>query len=122
MISRKVAKKFCVLCERLRLCRDYLYALLPSALHSRGKRNRRDCPDIPEVVTEGDSIAEVLSTASTPSKLILGEYMRRERESLGHRSEVGRHIRIVELPLSTQGKLSRYSAKHKTIMAADERR
>jgi len=54
-------------------------------------------PDIPEVVTEGDSVQEA------------AEYMRRRAEIPRASKRRGRHIRI-ELPLLTQAKLSLYSA------------
>jgi antitoxin HicB len=67
-------------------------------------------PDIPEVITEGDSIAEATEYTIDAMELILGEYMRRRAEIPQPSKRKGRHIRIVELPLLTQAKLSLYSA------------
>ena len=67
-------------------------------------------PDIPEVVTEGDSIEEATEYAIDAIELIIGEYMRRRHEIPLPSKRRGRHIRIVELPLLTQAKLSLYSA------------
>ena len=67
-------------------------------------------PDIPEVVTEGDSIEEATDYAIDAIELILGVYMRRRAEIPRSSKRRGRHIRIVELPLLTQAKLSLYSA------------
>jgi antitoxin HicB len=67
-------------------------------------------PDIPEVVTEGDSIEEATEYAIDAIELILGEYIRRRSEIPHPSKRRGRHIRIVELPLLTQAKLSLYSA------------
>jgi antitoxin HicB len=67
-------------------------------------------PDIPEVITEGDSIEEATEYAIDAIELTLGEYMRRLAEIPRPAKRKGRHIRIVELPLLTQAKLSLYSA------------
>jgi|HubBroStandDraft_4_1064222.scaffolds.fasta_scaffold836398_1 antitoxin HicB len=67
-------------------------------------------PDIPEVITEGESIAEATEYTIDAMELILGEYMRRRAEIPRPSKRKGRHIRIVELPLLTQAKLSLYSA------------
>jgi antitoxin HicB len=67
-------------------------------------------PDIPEVITEGDSIDEATDYAIDAIELILGEYMRRRADIPFPSRRKGRHIRIVELPLLTQAKLSLYSA------------
>jgi len=66
-------------------------------------------PDIPEVVTEGDSVQEATEYAIDAIELILAEYMRRRAEIPRASKRRGRHIRI-ELPLLTQAKLSLYSA------------
>jgi len=67
-------------------------------------------PDVPEVITEGDSIEEAIEYAIDAIELILGEYMRRRADIPVPSKRRGRHIRIVELPLLTQAKLSLYSA------------
>jgi antitoxin HicB len=67
-------------------------------------------PDIPEVITEGDSIEETTAYAIDAIELILGEYMHRRDEIPRPSKRRGRHMRIVELPLLTQAKLSLYSA------------
>jgi antitoxin HicB len=67
-------------------------------------------PDIPEVVTEGDSIAEATEYAIDAIELILAEYMRRQAEIPRPSKRRGHHIRTAELPLLTQAKLSLYSA------------
>jgi antitoxin HicB len=67
-------------------------------------------PDVPEVITEGDSIEEAIEYAIDAIELILGEYMRRRANIPVPSKRRGRHIRIVELPLLTQAKLSLYSA------------
>jgi antitoxin HicB len=85
----------------------------PAHFTPEGKGFVVTVPDIPEVVTEGDSIAEATEYGIDAIELILGEYMRRREEIPRPSKRRGRHIRIVELPLSTQGKLSRYSAKQR---------
>jgi antitoxin HicB len=67
-------------------------------------------PDIPEVVTEGDSIAEATEYAIDAIELVLGEYIRRQAGIPRASKRRGRHVRTVELPLLTQAKLSLYSA------------
>jgi antitoxin HicB len=67
-------------------------------------------PDVPEVITEGDSIEEAIEYAIDAIELILGEYMRRRADIPVPSKRRGRHVRIVELPLLTQAKLSLYSA------------
>jgi antitoxin HicB len=66
-------------------------------------------PDIPEVITEGDSLEEATEYAIDAIELILGEYIRRRSEIPRPSKRRGRNIRIVELPLLTQAKLSLYS-------------
>jgi predicted RNase H-like HicB family nuclease len=67
-------------------------------------------PGIAEVVTEGDSVAEATEYAIDAIELVLGEYMRRRDPIPRPSKRRGRHIRIVELPLLRQAKLSLYSA------------
>jgi antitoxin HicB len=67
-------------------------------------------PDLPEVITEGDSIKEATEYAIDAIELILGEYMRRRVEIPRPLKRKGRYIRILELPLLTQAKLYLYSA------------
>ena|SRR5258706_9540873 len=77
-------------------------------------------PDIPEVITEGDSIEEATEYAIDAIELILGEYMRRRAEIPRPTKRRGRHIRTVELPLLTQAKLSLYLAMQESgIRKAD---
>jgi len=82
----------------------------PALFTPEGKGFVVTVPDIPEVVTEGDSIEEATEYAIDAIELILGEYMRQRVEIPRPSKRRGRHIRIVELPLLTQAKLSLYSA------------
>jgi antitoxin HicB len=67
-------------------------------------------PDLPEVVTEGDSVDEATEYAIDAIELVLAECIRRRAEIPRASKRKGRHIRIVELPLLTQAKLSLHSA------------
>lgn len=67
-------------------------------------------PDIPEVITEGNSVEEVTEYAFDAIELILGEYMRRRSDIPRQSKRRGRHIRVIELPLLTQAKLSLFTA------------
>jgi antitoxin HicB len=95
----------------------YLYPVL---FTPEGKGFVVTVPDIPEVITEGDSIDEATEYAIDAIELILGEYIRRRDEIPQPSKRRGRHMRIVELPLLTQAKLSLYSAMQESgIRKAD---
>jgi antitoxin HicB len=66
-------------------------------------------PDIPEVVTEGDSIREATDYAIDAIETVLAEYMRRRMPIPKPKPRRGKHIRWIELPLLTQAKLSLYT-------------
>jgi antitoxin HicB len=78
----------------------------PASFSPDGRGYVVTVPDIPEVVTEGDSIAEAKEYAIDAIELVLSEYMRRKAEIPRPSKRRGR---IVELPLLTQAKLSLYS-------------
>jgi antitoxin HicB len=82
----------------------------PALFTPEGKGFVVTVPDIPEVITEGDSIDEATEYAIDAIELILGEYMRRRAKIPLPSKRKGRHVRIVELPLLTQAKLSLFSA------------
>lgn len=84
----------------------------PARFTPEGKGFVVTVPDIPEVITEGDSIEAATEYAIDAIELILGEYMRRRVAIPSSSKRKGRNIRIVELPPSTRAKLSRYSALH----------
>ena len=67
-------------------------------------------PNIPEVVTEGDSVEEATEFAIDAIEVVLGEYMRRQSPIPKPSGRKGKFVRSVELPLLTQAKLSLYSA------------
>jgi antitoxin HicB len=67
-------------------------------------------PDIPEVVTEGNSVEEATEYAIDAIQLVLAEYMRRKSEIPRPSKSNGKSVRMVELPLLTQAKLSLYTA------------
>ena len=67
-------------------------------------------PDIPEAVTEGDSVEESTAFAIDAIETVLGEYMRRQTAIPKPSVRRGRQMRLVELPLLSQAKLSLYSA------------
>jgi len=67
-------------------------------------------PNIPEVVTEGDSVEEATEFAVDAIEVVLGEYMRRQSPIPKPSGRKGKFVRPVELPLLTQAKLSLYSA------------
>ena len=67
-------------------------------------------PNIPEVVTEGDSVEEATEFAIDAIEVVLGEYMRRQSPIPKPSGRKGKYVRSVELPLLTQAKLSLYSA------------
>ena len=62
-------------------------------------------PDVPEVVTEGDSAAEATEYAIDAIELVLSEYMRRKAEIPRPSKRRGKGVRVIELPLLTQAKL-----------------
>ena len=67
-------------------------------------------PDIPEVVTEGNSIEQATEYATDAIQLVRAEYIRRKSEIPRPSKSVGKRVRMVELPLLTQAKLSLYTA------------
>jgi antitoxin HicB len=67
-------------------------------------------PDIPEVVTEGNSTEEATEYAIDAIQLVLSEYVRRKSEIPRPSKPSSKSVRVVELPLLTQAKLSLYSA------------
>jgi antitoxin HicB len=67
-------------------------------------------PDIPEVVTEGNTVEEATEYATDAIQLGLAEYIRRKSEIPRPSKPGGKHVRMVELRLLTQAKLSLYTA------------
>jgi antitoxin HicB len=67
-------------------------------------------PDIPEVVTEGDSVEEATEYAIYAIQQVLAKYIRRKSEIPRPSTPNGKSVRFVELPLLTQAKLSLYTA------------
>lgn len=82
----------------------------PALFTPEGKGYVITVPDIPEVVTEGDSVPEGTEYAIDAIELILSEYIRRQWAIPRPSIRRGKHVRTVELPLLTQAKLSLYSA------------
>jgi antitoxin HicB len=67
-------------------------------------------PDIPEVVTEGDSVEEATEFAIDAIEIVLSEYMRRQSAIPKASQRKGKNVRLIELPLLAQAKLSLYTA------------
>ncbi len=67
-------------------------------------------PDIPEVITEGDSVEEATEYSADAIECVLAEYMRRRREIPKPSRRNGRDIHPVALPAVTSAKLELYSA------------
>jgi antitoxin HicB len=65
--------------------------------------------DLPEVITEGDSIEEATAFAVDAIEGVLVEYMTRKWD-IPQASRPKRGMRVIRLPLLTQAKLSLYNA------------
>jgi antitoxin HicB len=69
-------------------------------------------PELPEVVTEGNSIDEATEFAVDAIEGVLAEYVSRKRDIPAPRP-AKRGMRVIRLPLLTQAKLSLYMALRK---------
>ena len=67
-------------------------------------------PDIPEVITEGDSVGEATRMVIDAMETVLAEYMRRKMEIPTPSRRRRKGSRLVALPALTSAKLSLYSA------------
>jgi antitoxin HicB len=67
-------------------------------------------PDIPEVITEGDSFEEAVEYAVDAIECVLAEYIRRRRDIPKPSRRSGRDIHAVALPAVASAKLELYSA------------
>src|SRR5258708_23298451 len=81
----------------------------PAVFGVEGKGYVVRVPDLPEVVTEGDSVREATEFAADAIEGVLAEYVSRKRDIPVPRSSK-RGMRVIRLPLLTQAKLSLYMA------------
>jgi antitoxin HicB len=77
-------------------------------------------PDIPEVITEGDTFDEAMEYAVDAIECVLAEYVRRRREIPKPSRRTGRNIHAVALPAVTSAKLELYSALQATGISKAE--
>lgn len=88
----------------------------PAVFRREGKGYVVRVPDLPEVVTEGDTVGEATAFAADAIEGVLAEYVSRKRDIPVPRS-AKRGMRVIRLPLLTQAKLSLYMALRKWAYA-----
>jgi antitoxin HicB len=81
----------------------------PAVFKREGKGYVVSVPELPEVVTEGDTIEEATEFAADAIEGVLAEYVKRKWDIPAARP-TKRGMRLIRLPLLTQAKLSLYVA------------
>lgn len=65
-------------------------------------------PDVPEAITDGDSLAEAMEYAVDALEVSLSEYINRRREIPQPKRARGKNMRLAQLPALSEAKLSLY--------------
>ncbi|MCW5982662.1 MAG: type II toxin-antitoxin system HicB family antitoxin [Bryobacteraceae bacterium] len=65
-------------------------------------------PDVPEVVTQGESMDEAMAYAADALTVVLDEYIRRRRPLPKPSKPRGKKMRVVRLPALVEAKLALY--------------
>jgi len=80
----------------------------PALFEPEGKGFVVTFPDIPEAITEGNSVAEAMDYAVDALETILSEYINRRREIPRPKRARGKNIRPVRLPALAEAKIGLY--------------